>query len=147
MLWGENRGKWKSRQPPGVEPRTPLAWAASALPLSHDSRTTTNPHNLLCIEDCEGCQMCDWGIQYRGIVRVVVVRLSWLSGRALAAQARGVLGSTPSDCRLFHFSLFSPHNIYYFQCEARCFQILVSDKETLPNMLWILRTRRSYYFG
>ena len=49
MLWGENRGKWKSQQSPGVEPRTPLAWAASALPLSHNSRTTTNPHNPLCI--------------------------------------------------------------------------------------------------
>ena len=24
MLWGENRGKWKSQQSPGVEPRTPL---------------------------------------------------------------------------------------------------------------------------
>ena len=37
--------------------------------------------------------------------------LLWLSGRALAAQARGVLGSTPGDCRLFPFPLFSPHNI------------------------------------
>ena len=33
----------KGRQSLGVEPRTPLAWAANALPLSHDSRTTTNP--------------------------------------------------------------------------------------------------------
>ena len=29
---------------------------------------------------------------------LVVVRLSWLSGRALAAQARGVQGLTPSNC-------------------------------------------------
>ena len=36
--------KVKSPGPPGVEPRTPLAWAASTLPLSYDSRTTTNPH-------------------------------------------------------------------------------------------------------
>ena len=36
----------KGRQPPGVEPRTLLAWAASAQPLSHNSRTTTNPHNI-----------------------------------------------------------------------------------------------------
>ena len=47
MLWGTNRGKWKGRQSPWVEPRTPLAWAASALPLSHNSRTTTGPHNPL----------------------------------------------------------------------------------------------------
>ena len=41
-LWGENKRKWKGRQPPGVKPMTPLAWAASVLPPSHDSRTT-NP--------------------------------------------------------------------------------------------------------
>ena len=39
-------------------------------------------------------------------MELVVVRLLWLSGRAPAAQARGVLGSTPSDCRPFHFPLF-----------------------------------------
>ena len=38
----------------------------------------------------------------------------WLSGRALAAQARGVLGSTLSDCWPFHSPLFSPHNILNF---------------------------------
>ena len=42
---------------------------------------------------------------------LVVVRLSWLSGRAMAGQARGVLGSTPGGCRPFHFPLFLPHNI------------------------------------
>ena len=36
----KSRGKWKGRQSLGVEPRTPLAWAASVLPLSYDSRTT-----------------------------------------------------------------------------------------------------------
>ena len=45
MLWGENRGKWKGRQLPGVEPRTTLAaWAASALPLSHFP--LFSPHNI-----------------------------------------------------------------------------------------------------
>ena len=39
------RQKWKRWQPPGVEPRTPLAWAASALPLSNNSQMTTNPHS------------------------------------------------------------------------------------------------------
>ena len=33
------------QQLPGVKPRTPLTWATSALPLSHDSQTTTYPHN------------------------------------------------------------------------------------------------------
>ena len=41
----------------------------------------------------------------------MVVRLSQLSGRALAAQARGVLGSTTGGCQPFHFPLFSPHNM------------------------------------
>ena len=36
---------------------------------------------------------------YRGLWGLVVVRLSWLSSRAVVAQARGVLGSTPSGCR------------------------------------------------
>ena len=45
---------------------------------------------------------------HRGLWGLVVVRLSWLIGRALAAQVRGVLGSTPGDCQLFHFPLFSP---------------------------------------
>ena len=40
----------------------------------------------------------------------MVVQLLWLSGRALAAQTRGVLGSTPSDSQPFHCPLFSPHN-------------------------------------
>ena len=34
----------KGRQPLGVEPRTPLAWATSALPVSYGNRTITNPH-------------------------------------------------------------------------------------------------------
>ena len=74
-----------------------------------------------------GCQVCDWGIQYhlcstcRGLWELVVIRLLWLSGRALAAQARGVLGSTPSDCRPFHFPLVRliTSKSIYFQCEAR----------------------------
>ena len=44
MLWGE---KWKGQQSPGVEPRITLAWATSALQLSHDSRITTNPLTVL----------------------------------------------------------------------------------------------------
>ena len=48
----------------------------------------------------------------------MVVRLLWLSGRVLAAQARGAMGLTPGDCRPFCFPLFTPYNIY-FQCEAR----------------------------
>ena len=43
MLWGEKRGNKKGQLSPGVQPRTPLAWTASALPLSHDSLTATNP--------------------------------------------------------------------------------------------------------
>ena len=39
----------KGQQPPGVKPRTPLAWATSALPLNYGNQTTTNPQNPLYI--------------------------------------------------------------------------------------------------
>ena len=42
MLCGKNREKWEGRQSLGVKPRTLLAWAASAVPLTHNSRMTTN---------------------------------------------------------------------------------------------------------
>ena len=50
-----------------------------------------------------GCQVCDWGIQYhlcstyRGLWGLVVVRLSWLSGRALG----------PTGCSTHELSLSS----------------------------------------
>ena len=59
-----------------------------------------------------GCQVCDWGIQYhlcstyRGLWGLVVVQLLWLSGRALAAQARGVLALTPGSCQPFFTFLY-----------------------------------------
>ena len=46
MLWGENRGELKGWQLLGVEPRTPLAWATSALSLSYNNRATTSPHSI-----------------------------------------------------------------------------------------------------
>ena len=52
----------------------------------------------------------------------MVVQLLWLSGRALAAYARGVLGLTPGDCRLFtflHFRLITSKFIYEF--DSVCF--------------------------
>ena len=42
-----DEAKWKGWQLLWLEPRTPLAWAASALLLSHVSQTTTKPHNPL----------------------------------------------------------------------------------------------------
>ena len=59
---------------------------------------------------------CDWSIQYhlcstyRGLWGLVVVRLSWLSDRVRAAQARDVLVSTPGNYWPFHFL---PHNILF----------------------------------
>ena len=66
-----------------------------------------------------GCQVCDWGIQYhlsstyRGLWGLVVVQLSWLSGRALAAKARGIYPGFDSwqlPASIFKKD-FSPHNI------------------------------------
>ena len=79
----------KGRQPPGVEPRTPLAWAASALPLSYDSWTTTNTHNPLYIlhrwywmpqlHTWQPLSMCRQNsVIYRGLWGLVVVRLELL---------------------------------------------------------------------
>ena len=48
---------------------------------------------------------------YRGVWGLVVVRLLWLSGRALVAQARGVVGLTHGDGQPFLFPLLSLHNI------------------------------------
>ena len=76
---------------------------------------------------------------FQTIVRVVVVRLLWLSNRALVAQARGVLGSSPSDCRPFHFSLFLLLKIpFLFQTS------FVIPTEGLD---WHSHTRRSGYNG
>ena len=46
---------------------------------------------------------------------MVVVQLSWLSVRALVAPARGVLGLTLGDCRLFTILHF--HHITSFNWE------------------------------
>ena len=65
-----------------------------------------------------GCQVWDWGIQYhlssthRGLWQLVVVQLSWLSGRALAAQARDVLALTPADCRPSLFCLTTSKSLF-----------------------------------
>ena len=72
---------------------------------------SSQPLTEFWLHTLSSCQVCNWGIQYhlcrthRGLWGLVVVRLSWLSGRALAAQARGVLGLTPGNCWLFHFCL------------------------------------------
>ena len=50
MLWGKNRRSEKAGSHWESNPGHPLAWAASALPLSHDSQTTTNPHNPLYVQ-------------------------------------------------------------------------------------------------
>ena len=73
-----------------------LAWAASALLLSHDNQTTTSPHNPLYVRQTDNHQPsqssqwqstgCTSQGTYRGLWELVVVRLLWFSGRALAAQ-------------------------------------------------------------
>ena len=72
-----------------------LNWATSALPLSHNSQTTTNPHNPLyyCTSGTE-CLSCTPGSHSACAVRtpwLVVAQSSWLCGRALVAQDSGVL--------------------------------------------------------
>ena len=70
---------------------------------------TTNRVLMACTEWLPGVQLSHSVEDYGGW---------WSSGccgsvacRALVAQVRGVLGSTPSDCQLFHFPLILPHSI------------------------------------
>lgn len=48
---------------------------------------------------------------------LVAVRLSWLSARALVAQARGLLGWTPGDSQPFSLPLFSSRNFLILLCK------------------------------
>ena len=57
----------KANSHPGIKPRTPLACAASALPLSYNNWTTTSPHNPLygmpqlhTWEPLSMCRLRDW---------------------------------------------------------------------------------------
>ena len=77
-------------------------------------------------------QVCDWGIQYHlssthgRLWALVVVGLSWLSGRALVTQARGVLGEIPRECwpflyfLLFRFILIPLHDVMLTQVALAC---------------------------
>ena len=44
LLWGANRGKWKRPAAAGSRTQDTSGLSRRALPLSHDSQTTTNPH-------------------------------------------------------------------------------------------------------
>ena len=84
---GKNRGKWNCQQLPEVELRTLLAWAASALPLSHDNRTTTNPHNPLYVlhrwywmpqlHTWQPLRMCHWNISFTLSIIPLHLATSW----------------------------------------------------------------------
>ena len=107
--------------------------SSQCLPFSHDCRTTTNPlyiaqvvlngsvthlaatqYVLLQYVQSEFYQhLCS---TYRGLV---VGWLSQLNGRTPAAQARGVLGSTPGNCRPFLYFRLIKSKLIYFQCEAK----------------------------
>ena len=74
------------------------------------SRHVTEAFNTTC------------AVHNRGLCGLVVVWLSWPSGRALVAQARGVLSLTPVDAA-WPF-LFSPHNIFISSVRQDALSIL-----------------------
>ena len=115
MLWGENRGKRKGRQSLGIEPRTPLAWAASALPLSHDNRTTTSPHNpaQVGLSRMPGSHSVCAVRTPLGIDRKI---LSIRKEPIVSGFSQSNSNPKCGNRRPFHFPLFSPQNL--FQCEA-----------------------------
>ena len=100
--------KWKGLQFPGVESRIPLAWAASALPLSHDSQATINPHHPLhVLHSGARCYSLPPVQSCRGLWEMVVVRLLCIAQwQSISSSSQGVLGWTPGNCLPFHFPLF-----------------------------------------
>ena len=88
MLWGENRGKWKGRQPPGVKPVNPRhLWLESPV-LCHWAMTAGRPPTLTILYMyCTGGTEC----------------LSHTPGSHLVCAA----GLN------FHLPLFLPHSIYF----------------------------------
>ena len=86
MLWGESRGK--GQQSPGIEPRMPLACAASALPLSYDARTTTNPHNPYVCPEFDSW----WLPAFSTFLYFCLVtsKFSYYSARVLSSKQRGI---------------------------------------------------------
>ena len=54
--WGINRGKWKGRQPPGIEPRTPGLCSQCSVTALQQPRTTTS-HSQSSIYCTGGTEM------------------------------------------------------------------------------------------
>ena len=92
MVWGTNKNARRDAVATGIEPKASLLFWLDSQAL-HATEL--------------------WGL--------LVVQLSWLSGRALVAQASGVLGPTPGG--YWPFSLlyfrFVTTKFIYFQFEAR----------------------------
>ena len=95
MVWGTNKNARRDAVATGIEPRASLLFWLDSQAL-HATEL--------------------WGL--------LVVQLSWLSGRALVAQASGVLGPTPGG--YWPFSLlyfrFATTKFIYCQCEARSYE-------------------------
>ena len=69
---------------------------------------------------------CQWSQSQSSIILwLVVVWLSWLSGRAVAAQASGVLGSTTGDCWPFLFTskVSHPNRLFLTKTTVSCLWI------------------------
>ena len=134
------REKWKGRQSPGVEPSTHLSLEPPVLCHWTTCTTTGQPPTpTIPSMYCSGGTEClsrtpsSYSVCTvrtllwvdRKILSIrkypcwvvfltlnsAFIRLLWLSGRALVAQARSVLGLTAGHCWPFHFPLFLPHNI------------------------------------
>ena len=94
---------------------------------------------MYCIE----CLSRTPGSAYRGLWGLLVVQLLWLSGRTLAAQARGVLGLTPSSYQSFHLLIFLPHMqclcSWYLTCRLVC-NASVTDHENIYKIKPLVQT-------
>ena len=76
---------------------------------------------------------------FRGFWGVGGIQLLWLSDRGLAAQARGVLGSTPGDCQLFTFLYFrhiTPKIFFFPPLHATCYKNVIGQ----CTIVWLIVT-------
>ena len=122
MLWGENRGKWKGWQLPGIESRTPgLCSQCSATELRQPDNHQSSQSSI-CTAPLHGW----WSSSCCSSPSVAE---HWL-------HKPGVLGSIPGDCRAFHFPLFS-HHLSLIQHEARVLSTWWKIKHISHELSWL----------
>ena len=108
MRWKQGKvkkaGSWQESKPGHLWLELPVLWhwaTATRQPPTVTILFMYRTSGTECFSFKPGSHSVCAVSTYRGFWGLVVVRLPYLSGRALAAQARGVLCSTPAGCQPF----------------------------------------------